>query len=341
MDNKNLLQVKSKIKNLTATLIRKPTFSLVLMLGSALIVGALLAYLLNKLDWQLVHQITPELLAEIFALTVLGTMLYILLVYLLIYGSGYRATLWQAYLALTASMSINYFAPVNVGFPIRVYLYHQLMAIPIATGTALVTVETLIGAFVSTALAIMGIILLFTQMDLIAPLAVIILLLVGLFGLMHIPLNRLTNYLTFLPFAGFIKRAINFGEQVQNGFRQLSLLAILGAISLNILMLLIQSWRLQLVLTLFGLHPPLMALLGVLTISIMAGNLSFMPMGLGARDISFTLLLGQLNVPPEAAISAAIIQRIFVPGWPFLLGLISINIMGLSGVEITKTADGK
>jgi uncharacterized protein (TIRG00374 family) len=78
-------------------------------------------------------------------------------------------------------------------------------------------------------------------------------------------------------------------------------------------------------------------LLAVLTISITAGNLSMIPMGLGVRDASLTLLLVQLGVPNEIALSVTVIQRLFAPGWPLLLGLISANILGIS--EMTKRSD--
>ena len=56
------------------------------------------------------------------------------------------------------------------------------------------------------------------------------------------------------------------------------------------------------------------------------------PMGLGIRDVTFTWLLVQVGVPTEIALSAAVIQRIFAPGWPLLLGVISANILGVSEI---------
>ncbi len=80
-----------------------------------------------------------------------------------------------------------------------------------------------------------------------------------------------------------------------------------------------------------------LAVLAALTISITAGNLSMIPMGLGVRDASLTLLLRQLGAPDEVALSTAVIQRLFAPGLPLLLGLISANILGIS--EMVKRWD--
>jgi uncharacterized protein (TIRG00374 family) len=85
-------------------------------------------------------------------------------------------------------------------------------------------------------------------------------------------------------------------------------------------------------LSVFGPPPSVLALLAVLTISVTAGNLSMIPMGLGVRDASFTVLLAQLGVPNEIALSVAVIQRLFSPGWPLLLGLISTNVLGVSEI---------
>ena len=97
--------------------------------------------------------------------------------------------------------------------------------------------------------------------------------------------------------------------------------------TLNFVTSALQSY---LVLRVLGYPVSPLALLYALAISVTAGNLSLIPMGLGVRDASFTLLLMQLGVPNEVALAAAVIQRLFAPGWPLLLGVISTNILGVS-----------
>jgi uncharacterized protein (TIRG00374 family) len=107
---------------------------------------------------------------------------------------------------------------------------------------------------------------------------------------------------------------------------------IAAVLALDLLMVALQSVRLWIVLRVFGPAPSSLSLLAVFAISVTAGNLSMIPMGLGVRDASFTLLLARLGVSQEIALSAAVIQRLFSPGWPLLLGLISANVLGVSAL---------
>jgi uncharacterized protein (TIRG00374 family) len=292
--------------------------------------GFLLVYLLRDVDWTLVRQTDPEVLLLILGLTILFTLAYTLLVCTLVRSSGYATTLWQAYLVLTASLSANYITPVKVGIPLRIYLYRTSMEIPITSGTVLVAVEALVGTLAPAFIAVAGIALLFPSVGLMMPLILIVLLLLGLFFVLRVKTARFEPFLQRLPLSNFTIRATHFLERIQLGLRVIPPAAILGVVLLDLLMIGLQTVRLWLILNVFGRAPSLPSLFAVYTISFTAGNLSMIPMGLGVRDASFTLLLAQLNVPYEIALSATVIERVFATGWPLFLGLISANILGIS-----------
>ena len=291
-----------------------------------------LVYWLHDMDWATVRQASPGALLLILALTVLGTLTYTLLICVLIRGSGYAAAPGRAYLVLTASLSANYVTPVKAGIPLRIYLYGHFMGIPAAAGAVLVSVEMLVGMLTPAFIAIAGAALLFPALGLAPPLLLVALLLAGLLFVLRAPLERLRPGVERLPCSPFTARLVRFAGQVQTGLRSLSPTVILGVAALDLAMLGLQTARLWLVLSVLGPVPSPLALLAVLTISVTAGNLSLVPMGLGVRDASFTWLLVQLGVPGEIALSAAVIQRLFAPGWPLLLGLISTNILGISEI---------
>jgi len=291
--------------------------------------GVLLAYLLRGMDWELVQRATPGTFLLVLVVSMLGTLVYTLLIYLLIRGSGYVTTLWRAYLVLTASLSVNYVTPVKMGIPLRIYLYNHFMDIPIAIGTALVTVETLVGVLTPACIAVVGIALLFHSVSPVPPLILLALMGIGLLFLLRARFECWQPALERVPFARLLKRLMRFVVRVQSGLRCLSPAVILSVVILDLLMFGLQTVRLWLVLRVFGSAPSPWLLLAVLTISVTAGNLSMIPMGLGVRDASFVLLLAQLGVPNEVALSVGVIQRLFSPGWPLLLGLISTNVLGV------------
>jgi uncharacterized protein (TIRG00374 family) len=299
--------------------------------------GLLLIYLLHDMDWTLVRQIGLPYLVIILLLSVLSILVYGVVVYILISASGHRTTFVQAYLVLTTSLSANYFTPIKVGIPLRIYLYKHFMDIPVDIGTALIAVETMVGILTPAFIAVAGIALIFPSVGLVIPMTVISLLVFGMIIVLRVRVENLQLYLARFPFLSFVARFTRFFERVQWALRQLPITKIVQVVLLVVVMLGLHSMRLWLVLRILGFQVSPLALLAVLTISLTAGNLSMIPMGLGVRDASFTLLLTQLGIPSEIALAAAVIQRLFSPGWPLLLGLISANILGVS--ELVKRSD--
>ncbi len=301
--------------------------------------AGLLVYLLHDMDWTMFRQVGLLYLALILLLSALSTGFYALSVYILVRISGHKTTFVKSYLVLTTSLSANYVTPIKAGIPLRIYLYKHFMDIPIATGTALIAVETMVGILTPAVIAVAGIALIFPSMGLVIPTALISILVVGLLIVLRVRVENLQLYLARFPFLSFVARFIGFVERVQWALRQLPVAKILQVVLLVAVMLGLHSMRLWLVLSILGFRVSPLALLAVLTISLTAGNLSMIPMGLGVRDASFTLLLTQLGIPSEIALAAAVIQRLFSPGWPLLLGLISANILGVS--ELVKRSDGR
>ncbi len=294
--------------------------------------GLLLTYLLRDVDWAVVGQAGLAALIPITLLTIMETVCYVLLVYVLIRGSGHQTTVWKAYLVLTTSLTANYVTPVNVAIPLRVYLYRSMMGIPATQGMALVTVEALVGILVPALISVAGIALLFPDLGLIAPIVLILCLTGGTVLMLLLPFGRLMPRLKHLPLAPLLARLANYASQFQLGLHQLSPLTIMAVISLDLLMLLVQGWRLWLVLKVFSTPPSLLTTSIILSMSITAGYISLIPLGLGVRDASLTLLLLRVGIPQEVALSAAVIQRLFAPGWPLLLGLISTSILGVQAL---------
>jgi uncharacterized protein (TIRG00374 family) len=298
--------------------------------------AASLAFLLRDVDWDLIRHTGGNALVLILSLTVLGTALYTLLVYLLIRVSGHSPTLWQTYLVLTASLSANYITPIKVGIPLRVFLCYQSMGIPFSTGTALIAVEALVGILVPALVAVLGITYLFPSVGPTSTVLLIAALLAGVVLVWRVPVNRILSPQMRLRFPHITRRALHFIEQVQAGLHRLPVWAVLAAAILDLLMLTVEALRMWLVLRLFCPAPSPLALLAAVSVSLTAGTISLIPMGLGVRDASLVLLLTQLDVPQALALSTAVIQRLFSPGWPLLLGIISANILGVS--ELTKRA---
>ena len=308
---------------------KKSTIAVLIFLFLFIVSGILLAFLLRDIDWNLIKRVDMSDLSLIFILTVLGTIVYTALIVILVRGSGYTTSFKTAYLVLTASLTANYVTPVKVGIPLRIYLYNQIMNVPVNVGTALISIEALAGMLIPAFIACIGIVFIFPAMGVWPAILLVAILLTCLFLFLLMPTDRVTIIAEKLPLSRFSVRILRFAGRVQIAIKLIPISTICLVILLDIFILILQAIRLWLVLSIFITAPSVMLLLFALTISVTIGNLSMIPMGLGVRDASFTFLLAQLGVPTEIALSASIIQRLFSPGWPLLLGIISTYILGM------------
>jgi uncharacterized protein (TIRG00374 family) len=311
------------------------------MAGIAFAVSAasliLLAFLLQDLEWKPLRQTGLLYLGIILLMSALSTALYTLEVYILLRAGGFRVSIWQVYLVLTASMSANYVTPVKVGIPLRIYLYHHFIQVPISVGTALVAIETLIGMIVPAILAIVGIITLFPHVSLSVPIVLLVVLLSAAGAILLIKPARVEHLFSrFLP-TRFPRRITQFIINVQIGLRSVPKWALASIVVVLLLSFVVTSARLYFILRMLGYVIDPVKVFYTRVISVTAGSASMIPMGLGVRDASVAFLLVALGISSKVALSATVIERLFSPGWPLLLGLISTNVLGVS--ELMKQSD--
>jgi uncharacterized protein (TIRG00374 family) len=303
---------------------------------AALVVG--LAYLLRDMDLSALKKAAPSYLMALLLLTVLSTVFYTVALFFLLWSGDFRRPLRMVYLVLTASISANYVTPVKVGIPLRIFLYKRFLAIPIAKGTTFVTVETFLGTLLPAVCSVFGIAVLFPSIGLQIPLIVLALLIMLAAGMMWIRPEWIAAIANQWPWGRRLSRLSSFMCDFQQGVRTMSVSKLVLVALLQCLMYVVQAIRLFLVLQILRVDVPIWQLFLVLNISFTAGTLSLIPMGLGVRDASLVVLLLQLGVPREISLSAAVIQRIFSPGWPLVLGLVSTNILGIQLLDARQAA---
>jgi len=80
---------------------------------------------------------------------------------------------------------------------------------------------------------------------------------------------------------------------------------------------------------LFGGSMNVMELVGISAAAFALGFVSFVPMGLGVRDATLVALFVQAGADRDVAIAVAALDRLLSTGVPFLLGLLSAQILGL------------
>jgi uncharacterized protein (TIRG00374 family) len=281
------------------------------------------------MDWRVV--------VVVLLLTLVDTFFSITALYTLLRGGGFKLSLKSTFLIATASFAANYATPVKLGIPLRVYLYRNKFGIPVSGGTALMAIEVFLGLFLPVLIAFMGIAAIFTGIGLQEPLIMFAFLMVLLLFTVLIEPRKLHSLTSRLPFRAKTERLVKVVADFRRGIVSIHWSSLLVMSGLLILAYVNVAVRLFFILRSLGAEANLLHLVYAQRIAFVAGSLSMIPMGLGVRDASLTLLLLKMGVPRETSILAAIIERMFSTGWRLLLGLISITILGVKRSDSTST----
>ena len=126
------------------------------------------------------------------------------------------------------------------------------------------------------------------------------------------------------------KRLSNFAARFSDGLKMMTVRVGLINVLLLFSDILFYGIRHTFILKGLGIQCSLISISFVVAISIFAGFVSLMPLGLGAYDLSLVFLLTLLDVPRELALVVPIINRIVMIGVGLILGLISLNRISLS-----------
>ena len=238
---------------------------------------------------------------------------------------------FSVYVALTASLAVGYFLPGRLGFPARVYLYHRIFNISTAVSFGLLGWELIVTTVIPLIFSIPAL-WIFSSDPLFFAAVLFLILMLLLFAAAVYGLWRYGDGIHGLS---KIRRLISplspLGEGLIQTVKPLDFLMLAAFSFLCLLVLTCSAWFSRVFLMSLGSPVPFLTLLSIQSLSYLAGFISLMPMGLGARELSLAVLLGEAGVRVDVATYAAVIQRVLATGISFLLGLISMQILWLKG----------
>ncbi len=226
---------------------------------------------------------------------------------------------WKVYLI---GMAVNQTMPTGSGELTRAYIAKSKLNIPVEETLAPVMIERLADTTFIVGLSATGLTFLTFgngyNLQMVIPF--IILFLGYLLLLKPHFLDKLA-----LIIEGFYEGKDNFLNRVTKSISN-SLKTFRGAIvKFNtkngviyiVILLTIVSWfvygiGMYVLLLAFGYNIPIIYVLAITALSEVIGTFSFLPGGLGAKDISFAVLLTRMEVPMQAGMSAVLILRIIV-----------------------------
>jgi uncharacterized membrane protein YbhN (UPF0104 family) len=261
--------------------------------------------------------------------------------YCILPGADGNRSVGQLYLVVTASLAANYSTPVKAGIPLRIYLYKRFMGIGIATGSALVGLEVLLGMLVPAVIALFALVLLLPEGGPVVPAVVAAGAGLAIAALAFVRSGSYDRVIPRLPLAGIARRAIAPDGDIVTAMRGVPLWSLGAAAGIYAAMFVLLGVRTLYAFQLFGGSLNVMELVGISAAAFALGFVSFVPMGLGVRDATLVALFVQAGADRDVAIAVAALDRLLSTGVPFLLGLLSAQILGLRSVLAPKDREAQ
>jgi uncharacterized membrane protein YbhN (UPF0104 family) len=301
-----------------------------LVLPLTLAVGIFL--LIRFYDIPSVVDPSPLAIALIVLLTGLLVAGSVAAAYCILAGTDGNRSVGQLYLVVTASLAANYSTPVKAGIPLRVYLYKRLMGIGLATGTALVGLEVLLGILVPAVIALFAMVLLLPEGGLAVPAVVAAGAAVATAAIVFVRSGSYDRAISRLPLPGIARRVLAPDGDIVTAVRGVPLRSLAAATGIYAAMFVLLGVRSFYAFQLFGGSMNMIELVGISAAAFALGFVSFVPMGLGVRDATLVALFVQAGADRDVAIAVAALDRLLSTGVPFLLGLLSAQILGLRAI---------
>ncbi len=297
---------------------------LLLSVAVLLCVG-LVVYAGPHLDWTTLAQLSPELIGILVGSSIVMSLAYAAGAVTLLAGMNARADFGSVLIAMLAGGTVGLVGDPKIGVPSRLLFYKLLAGIPYSIGTAQIAAETVLW------LALMGCVLAIPSelARSYAPMLSALAALSVLAGIAVIAFGPVL--LTWTPGVKLLYRK----WPALNSFIAGTRAAVLGlrprAIAIAIGWFLVtyaaDALALYAVMRAWGALISPLLLAQVIVISYLVGLASMLPLGIGARDLTFLFLLQQLGAPPEIATAATLVQRTFRTLVPLAMGLPALLLL--------------
>jgi uncharacterized membrane protein YbhN (UPF0104 family) len=203
------------------------------------------------------------------------------------------------------------------------------MGIGLATGSALVGLELLLGTLVPAVISILVLVLLLPEGELAVPVLVAAGAAVAVAAIAFVRSRSYDRVAARLPLPGIARRLLAPDGGFVTGVRGVPLSSLAAATGVYAAMFVFVGVRSFYAFELFGGSMNVMELVGISAAAFTLGSISFLPMGLGVRDATLVALFVQAGADRDVAIAVAALDRLLSTGVPFFLGILSAQMLSL------------
>lgn len=292
------------------------------------VVAAVALFLLRRLfSSTSVHQglvFAPWAIVVSLLAFLLQEMLNPLVAALALRSLGQSTQYWPQLLITLVSISANSTVPVPAGIPLRSFLQKRILHIPYTKSAGGILLETAVGYGTTTLAAVITTsiwlrVVIGDRFSILQQRQTIFVLVAG---------ATLIMALFVLLVARYKKNWIQRTREAIFLVLGARILPLLGMVAVTVFSFGLALIRFGMILYAVDAQAPYGALMAALFLSRLAGVLSFIPMGLGTRDVSLVSLLVLIGVSTPQAVAAAAIDRVIIVA-PYLVGgTVATHLLG-------------
>jgi uncharacterized protein (TIRG00374 family) len=285
-------------------------------------------YVLTQVDLTVFSQISVSTLVYLIILNILTTIVYAIGVQIYLKGMGYNVSLKKLYMVINGSGTASSVSNVKLGIPLRVYLFKQILGVPISIGAASVVLETAVWFFINPLIMAIGAPIFFGAEGWVSILAAVGLIVVISVGFLLLP--RIEALIPNRMFKINTRKLRDFITEFRISLSAINKTKLVTGTLIMISNYLLEALCLYLIFKEFGWILNIFELTFVIVFAYLVGLFSLIPMGIGPQDISLVYLLTRLGVTQDIGAAAAVINRLTRVVIPIIIGLISINLLGVN-----------
>jgi len=234
---------------------------------------------------------------------------------------GYHPPLGKLFVILTGSYSLNFAGPVKIGIPIRIYLLKEILKIPVIISTSTIAIRQL---FDMISLSIIGLCtapFFLPDLNTYHMATALVLFIISLFFFF-----RCSQI-----FARLFRRTTKvsaFFSNLHDNFSKLRLTHSIIIVLISLARFYVLAMGTFYIARALGDHSNYFLILGAEAVALFIGIISFMPMGIGAKDISLGVLLVKAGIDGSIVTAIVAIERSLNLGFSVVLGIVMANIIG-------------
>ncbi|KPA11376.1 membrane protein [Candidatus Magnetomorum sp. HK-1] len=305
--------------------IQKRTIHLIAMVFSTLIATFIIYWLITSFHMGNERLFHPWYIVASLFFMLLQKMIAPLIIMVIFQSINQKSSYWPLLWITMFSTAANSSVPFPAGLPVRIFLQKKIMNIPYTFSTSGLFIEM----FLSYTCMIITCIL--TGLLFLGPLFNQQLFLLKnsiTYNLTTIGLVLLSVSLIYFVVYRFKGKVVEYLFQATEQILKARYKTLFWSVCLIMISILISLLRLEMLLYAMGFYISPWSLLPAMLLSYLAGVISFIPMGLGVRDISLGGLLVFLGIPLTSAAVVTTIDRILLTIVYLVGSLIATHIFG-------------